>query len=630
MRTRALALLLAALALSAPAAALAQDNPRAVQARRLPPGVAERVIDFFNAPTTAHFTGEARIAAQSTVQGDVAVLDGVLTVAGRVEGDVVVVNGDVEFLEGSAVTGDVTVVGGEIRGEGRARVGGEMVAYSERLDYVRRGERIYAERDRRREAERAEARREEVEEAEEAEEEAQDEAMEAAEDAEMPSDEEWDGDEEGWTVERSGRRGRADFVVTTGNGYNRVEGLPITFGPFFETPGRNPFRLRVNGIFRTESGPGFGPEQWGFHARAEQFLGGRRELRVGGTAFHTVEPIEDWHLSKLENGLATFFLHRDYRDHYHREGGSVYFRVDPQDSPFSSTVELRLEKHRAVEAGSPWSLFDNDEPWRLQPLAAAGDLRTVAVTTRLDTRNDRVEPSTGWYVQGTVEHALRSTLGGATAALLPDDDTGGPPAVFTQPEYGQFTRGLIDIRRYNRISASSRLNLRLVAGGALDDTPLPPQRQHALGGEGSLPGFSFFSQDCGARSRVVDPGGSPDGSRFYAAYGCDRFVLAQAEYRGDLSFRVDWDDYGRRDGDEGEDEWEDDDDGFRGWDADLSWVLFADVGRGWSLDPELFDEETAADVGFGVLLGRLGIYLAVPVTDGADGVNFFIRLNPRI
>ena len=44
-----------------------------------------------------------------------------------------------------------------------------------------------------------------------------------------------------------------------------------------------------------------------------------------------------------------------------------------------------------------------------------------------------------------------------------------------------------------------------------------------------------------------------------------------------------------------------------------------------------YDEETAVDVGAGILVGDLGIYFAVPVADGRErgGVNFFIRLAPR-
>ncbi|HEX8695593.1 MAG TPA: polymer-forming cytoskeletal protein [Longimicrobium sp.] len=618
MRRHALPLLLTLLLPALPAAARAQDTiPRAEALRRLPPGIAERVVGLYNDPGTVRLTGPARIAAGSTVTGDVAVLDGSLVVAGRVRGDVVVINGDLELRDGAEVTGDVTVVGGAATGFERARVGGELLAYAERLDYVRRGERIYADvdrpdgRDAGRDAGRNAGRDEEARE---------DEARRGGD---------WEeADDDGWTIERRSRRGRADFIVATGNAYNRVEGLPITFGPVFETAGSNPFRLRIMGIFRTETGPELGPERWGFEARAEQFLGGRRAARLGGTFFRRIDPIEDWHLSDLENALSTFFLHRDYRDHYRREGGSVYARVDPAGSPLSSTLELRLEKHRPVEAGSPWSLFNNDDPWRLQPLAAGGTLNSLALTTRIDTRNDERDPSDGWLVRAEVERALEAELGGLTGVEIVPGIGDEPVEIpFIQRDYGLFTHGMIDLRRYNRISASSRLNLRLLAGGALGGAALPPQRQHALGGEGSLPGYGLFSQDCGARERRVDPRpADPNSALFFPAYGCDGFVLGQVEYRGTLSFRMDVGHWGD------DDEWDGGDDDWRRFDADFAWVLFADLGRGWTHHDEFEDTETVADVGFGLLFGRLGVYLAVPVVDvdrGGEGVNFFIRLDPR-
>ncbi|HEX2203090.1 MAG TPA: hypothetical protein VHG91_07320, partial [Longimicrobium sp.] len=429
-----------------------------------------------------------------------------------------------------------------------------------------------------------------------------------------------DGEDEVWERER---RGRADFILGTGQSYNRVEGLPITFGPIFETPGENPFRLRVAGIYRTENGPEMGPERWGFEARAEQFFGGERRFRVGGSLFHKIDPIEDWHLTEVENGLSTFFLHRDYRDHYQREGGSVYAVFSPPSSPLSGRVEWRREYNESKATGSPWSLFDNDEEWRPQPLVATGDLQSLILSGTFDTRSDRRDPASGWYVQGEVERALSADLVRQGATIVPRDPGPEPIALPLGPrEFGAFTHGLVDVRRYNRISPTSRLNLRFLAGGALDGDALPPQRQHAMGGEGSLPGYALFSQDCGARGYST----TLNDTEFFPAYGCDQFVLGQVEYRGDLSFRLDLSDWGERDG-----EWEEEggDLDERDLHADLGWVLFADIGRGWSLDGTLGDTPTRADVGAGILLGRLGVYLAAPVTSGGDGVNFFIRLSPR-
>ena len=619
---RTAALLLAALAVAAPARA--QDPlPARPGAAPLPAAVAKRVTDFVNAPGTIHLGGGARIPAERTVGGDVAVLEGALEVAGRVEGDVVVVNGDLTLSPGAAVTGSVTVVGGSVRGEQAARVGGEIVAYAGRVDYRREGGRIAGLEPR------AGGRA------------AEDDGWRVVEEDpdERPvaREDDWD-DPDGQELSLRRRDGRAEFIVATGQSYNRVEGLPITFGPVFETSGSNPFRLRVMGTYRTEESTTLDPDRWGFEARAEQFVGGHRALRVGGSVYRRVDPIEDWHLTKLENGLSTFFLHRDYRDHFEREGGSVYAMLTPPESPLSATLEVRSESHSARPAGSPWTLFDNDDPWRPQPLAATGSLTSVVLSGRMDTRNEREDPSSGWLVRAEAERAVRSTLRQQATYWVnsPMDVFPGPELV--GQEYGTFTHGFVDARRYNRIGPASRLNLRLLAGGALTGEALPPQRQHALGGEGSLPGYALFSLDCGARERRVirrTPEPSADDPEFFGAYGCDRFVLGQVEFRGDLSFRVD---LGRRDRDDaqaGEDEWGEGDLDEHDLRADFGWVLFADVGRGWTrsaaLDAFFRDEETAVDVGGGILLGPLGLYLAVPVTDvdRSGGVNFFIRLNPR-
>ncbi len=592
MRSSLIALSVLLLA-AAPAATQepAADAARADTLSRmdLPPEVAEEVIDFFNDQRTLHFSGRTRIPEERAIDGDVGVLGGPLVVAGRIEGRVVVINGDVELLPGAVVDGDLTVVGGEITGLDGARVTGEVLTYTERLRFVHRGDRI-ARRggDRRRDR---------------------------------------DAGREG-----DGASGRATFLVTSGQSYNRVEGLPVHFGPLIETSGSNPFRLRALAVYRTENGPFFRTERWGHDVSAEQFFGGRRELRVGGGVYSVVAPIEDWHLSDTENGLSTFLFHRDFRDHYERKGWNAYATLEPRGTPLSLTGGYRSERHASLAAGDPWTIFDNGDAWRPQPLVGEGRLNSIFATARIDTRNDRDEPSHGWYVQGEVEHALNDGLV-RPAALRP---TFGPLDEFTlvpvpAMPYGAFTTGLLDVRRYNRIDPDSRLNLRVVVAGSLDGSELPPQRQHALGGEGTLPGYSLLELDCGARvDRVVRPVSGadptdPDAPAFFTGYGCDRFALAQAEYRGNLSFRFNWSGRGWWDDD---DEGEEDGERYReSWDADVDWVLFADAGHGWSTREGLGDD-TGVDAGFGLLFDELGVYAAVPLRNGR-GVNLFVRLGSR-
>lgn len=578
---------LAALALAAPAAAGAQE-PGA-----LPRDLAERITEVLNDPATQRHQGGTAVEAGRTVPGDVAVLDGDLNLAGRVDGDVVVVNGDLRLVEGARVGGDVIVVGGEIQGEDNADVSGQMVVFAEPVSHCRRADRVnvsgYCGAD----------------------------ALAVAGDAPPTGDA-----AAREAAERVDRRGSADYVLTPGRSYNRVEGLPIHLGGEAETGGSNPLRVRVTGIFRTEDGPAQGAERFGYDARVEQFIGGYQALRVGMRAFSVIEPIEGWHLTDLENSLSTFVLHQDHRDHYQREGWSAYAVVTPPRSPVTLTGELLWERHASVAPGSPWALLDNDRAWRMQPLVAEGPLRAIVGTAVLDTRSEEWDPSSGWYVRAELEHTLASDL------IRPPYVTTGPggaPVVTPDNRFGEYTRGLLDLRRYNRISPSQRLNLRIAAGGSMSVFPLPPQRQHALGGPGSLPGYGLLALDCNARGYAGTRGGGR--TRFFDAYGCDRFALFQVEYRGDLSFRstpraakpaaaedqgLDWSDV-------------------RLVDAQLGWVLFVDVGAGWTSLERHHDENTAVDVGAGVLLGDLGLYVAAPVRDVYDrgGVTFFIRLAPR-
>ncbi|HYR06295.1 MAG TPA: hypothetical protein VEQ60_00910, partial [Longimicrobium sp.] len=437
-------------------------------------------------------------------------------------------------------------------------------------------------------------------------------------------------DDEGRRAEeRRKTRGTEQFIFSPGRSYNRVEGLPIHLGGELETGGSNPLRVRAMGILRTANPESsMGADTWGYDVRVEQFIGGYQALRIGARAFSVVEPIEGWHLTDLENSLSTFVLHRDYRDHYAREGWSAYAVVTPPRSPVTVTGELLWEDHRSVAPASPWALLNNDRPWRMQPLAAEGPLRALMGTAILDTRSEAWDPSSGWYVRAELEHTLGSDLVRPTYVSTQS----GAPVVVPSNRFGEYTRGLLDLRRYNRISPSQRLNLRIAVGGSMSVFPLPPQRQHALGGAGSLPGYGLLSLDCGARLYAGTRTLGRDGTRFFNGYGCDRFALFQAEYRGDFSLHLPLGGSARS----GEAEGGDEEDG-GGWaevrmfDADLNWVFFVDVGAGWTSLDNHHDEPAAVDVGAGILLGDLGVYVATPVRDVYDrgGVNFFIRLAPR-
>ncbi len=564
------------LALLAAAPALAQER---VEEADLPRSVAEEIIDFFNRPETVRFRGQSDVPAGRVIHADVAVLRGPLVVAGEIQGDLVVVNGDLQVVEGGLITGDVMVIAGEVVAEPGA-VGGQLTVYDEPLSYGRRGERItYRERP-------------------------------------------WAG----WGGRE--RRGNAYISVRTGGNYNRVEGLPVLFGPVLRSDGEDFFRADVLGVWRSESGLRLDADEMGYFIRAEQHLGPGGRVSVGGTAHSLITPIEDGGLSDTEASLATFFLRRDYRDYYEREGFSAFLRYADEDVGLRLTAEYRDEEHAYAPVGDPWALKDDDELWRPQPLVGEGRLRTVGGELVVDDRNDRDDPSDGWYLVASASVGIDGDL------ELPEYRYAepAPPTIAAQARRldTDFVAGSVDLRRYVRVGPSADFRLRGYVAGSANGRPLPPQLQQALGGEGSLPGYPLMTVDCGAREREysVFLGTEDQATRVpvYAGYGCDRVALFQAEYRGSLSFG--WDLGGDDDWDEG---W--------GWypatSINPSWSLFFDAGRGWSLSDEGSagrpgrDTDTLMDVGAGFFLGGLGFYWAWPLTGDDRNVNFFVRIEHR-
>ncbi len=555
---------------------------RRVEEVDLPRWVEDDVIEFFNDSSTLQFSGRSRIPSTRVVVGNVGALGGPFTLAGEVDGDLVVVNGDLVFEEGGIVTGDVMIVGGRVLGEELGEVGGDLRVFDEPLRYVQRGDRISAAGRRR-------------------------------------------PDDEG-SFSRGFPWGDARFTLKAGQNYNRTEGLPVIFGPSIRTSGRNPLRLYLWGVWRTETGLELGGEDFGYLLRAEQSLGGHDDLALGASGFSFVDPIEDWGISDLEASLATFILHKDFRDYYEREGWSVYARYRLPDLPLELRAEYFDEEHDFMPVSGPWSLTKNNKPWRNQPLVGEGNLQYVEGTITFDSRNRRDEPSHGWYVKASGRRGLGGDLYLPAHRVAPDPEA---PLIPRREYETDFLAGFLDIRSYNRVGPGSSLNLRGVFGGTLNDVPLPPQFQHALGGVGSLPGYSLFSADCGARAETrgfdLTQGDVTLTDPVSAGYGCDQFALFQAEFRGSLF--VDWD-FGR---DEGDDFWEEDWDWAPKVDLSPDWAAFFNLGQGWTADG-LGNTETLADVGIGLYLGDLGVYYAYPLNEDASGGrdgNFYIRLSRR-
>ncbi len=543
--------------------------------RQLPRDVADEVVRFYNAQETVRFAGQTRIPAARGVDGDVVVLGGPVTVAGRVSGSLMVVNGDLYLEPGAVVSGNVTVVGGVIEGATEAQIAGEIRSYRDPLRYRRVGPEIaYAPR------------------------------REFRPSWLRPKDDSYADN-------------RTSFDFSLGGIYNRVEGLPLLFGPDADLRIASDARLQVEarGIFRTAGDWSLSTGDFGYRTRAELVLGGRESnLGLGARAYDVVNSIEPWPLKDFEVGWSTFLFHRDYRDYYRRQGASAFATLRVSKG-FSLTAEGRSEKEASLLAREPFTLFRGDDVFRPNPAINDGHFDILSASLHFDSRNDTREPTAGFVLNGEWElgHGTDvsacSLPGVVCAALYP-----APTSSLT------YQRVFFDARSYTRLSPSGRLDLRVVGGGWAGGDPLPLQRRVALGYPDPLPGYGFRQFSCGGDGVAGTPA------------LCDRLLIGQAEFRTHLGLDIgpDW----------ASTDWTDDQtdryEPFHVSGPDL--VVFADAGNAWLVGdapgripagklPALGTFK--ADIGVGFDFGPLGLYLAKPLARGMTDVTFSVRMGRR-
>ena len=541
----------------------------------LPHAVAEDAVRRYNAPTTTRLVGRARLPHGNEWRGDVAVRNGTVVVAGRVDGTLLVINGDAILDTGAVVTGDVIVVGGTVARSPTAVVSGELRVYTAPLAYRIRGEEIaLAPPDLRRWFRRL-------------------------------------GIEKSWGTADS----RSSLTLATGGTFNRVEGLPVVFGPLFDWKLHRNVRLRVDalGVFRTAGDFTDKRSDLGYLLRTELRAGETPAYGIEFRAFDDVTPVEDWGLRAGEVGWAAFLFQRDYRDYYLSKGIAVRAFVQPERS-LRLDIDVRHDGQSTVRARDPWTVFRNDQAWRPNPPIDDGHYTTLAGTVTFDTRNDRLDPTAGWFLRARFENSRSEDV---------TPQTGVPAAVRgpipTDGSYA-FSRLFVDFRRYTRVSPSGRVNLRVFAGGWIGGDPLPLQQRLSIGGSDPLTGYGFRHSAC--NGDIIDPAFA--GTRLAA---CDRVILAQAEYRGHLSLH--WSYGSSAPEDEGAKSL------FTLQGPDL--VVLADAGQAWLVGsgPGRLPADRLptlgswlADLGLGIDWGGLGLYVAKAVTAG-EPLRFTLRLDHR-
>jgi hypothetical protein len=547
------------------------------RAASIPPNVARDIETLHNAPGSRREIASVSIAAGEVVAASLAVRNGPASIAGHIRGSVVGINANITLLPGARVDGDIIVVGGQVDGRSDAQIGGDVRVYSDVLRYRIDGDRLIVE------------------------------GIETREES----------DSDFWRRrDPAADRTRFDLLsLATARTYNRVEGLPVLLGPRLRVQrGWGSLTVEARGIVRTAE-----PVRWdrgtlGHDARVDLRFGTGAGWGFGVEHYDQVAAVEEWQMSPSEAGIGSAVLRRDFRDHYGRLGGRGTVRGFLTDD-VSLRVSVAEERWTSREARNPWTLLRSDDRWRPNPTMDEGVARLFTTGLDIDTRNQRYSPWAGWYVNAEVERGtLNAESFGARRA--------GPVLTLPVPdEAPTWTRGFLDVRRYNRLTPGAQLNVRAVVGGWMGGDALPLQRRLSVGGPATLPGFDFRRHWRGGEDRLQcsEPGGVVAG----VPAMCDRIALIQVEYQGSLGFDVA--DY--------ESTW---------IPAELdgpTWIAFANAGRGWrARDDALTSYGTQSfpafstyksDIGLGLDFGALSVAVAKSVSDAKEPVNVIVRLERR-
>ena len=234
------------------------------------------------------YTQDYELPESEKHAGPLVVSGGNLILAGKVEGTVLVLCGNVEVRETAIVEGDVVCVGGRIDRASGSRIAGDQVEASPRSLYNGQTH---------------------------------------------SSREDWNRNWRDWEDWR--RRNRYTASIRGKLHYQRVDGLFLGI----ELP-----RLYNDawglGIFGS-GGYGFSNELWQYQGGGEFYAGDEARIALGAEAHDLTVSEDDWTISEEENSLAAFFLNEDFRDYYRRAGFSVYINPNVRE-----TVDIKVVYQR--------------------------------------------------------------------------------------------------------------------------------------------------------------------------------------------------------------------------------------------------------------------------------------------
>ena len=310
------------------------------------------------------YQGNTVIQKGDTVNTNLVVKGGDLTIYGRINGDVLVVGGDLYIRDGAYIGGNIKVINGEVNKDDDAVVVGYIDKGSSKKEKAYR--------------------------------------------------------EEEKTFRRSSTKLNANWVNETTNldnfifRYNRVEGLFLGAG----SEKRYYWDDQRSYSLYGSVGYGFKSHQWrGNLGLSRQFAfddGQLFEIEVEG--HNLTDTKDDWLIGVHENTAAAILIHEDYRDYFRRDGFGANVGYAMQRDYLTGQVKAGYlsDEYRSMENQTEWSIFGGNKRFRPNPAIVDGRMRSIVSSAGLSTVTTTIYGPEGWSMLATAEVADKNFGGDFT------------------------------------------------------------------------------------------------------------------------------------------------------------------------------------------------------------------------
>lgn len=316
--------------------------------------------DLESESNTVTYSRETTVADSEVVNGNIVVKGADLTVAGKVDGDVLVVGGNLRIKNKGLITGNARVINGDIIKEEGAVIEGFEDRGGPSTAGYREPRRRFSQR---------------------------------STSFDVP-----------WLTEPSSY----ENVVFR---YNRVEGLFLGLGTEKKYYWDGFRHWNAYGSV----GYGFKAHKWrGNLGMTRQFslrnTDGYELLEIGAEGYSLTDSKDQWIIQSMENTLAALLIHEDYRDYFQREGFTAHAAYYTIQGYFKAEAKVAylVDRYDSLSNRVDWALFGGDKTFRRNPAIQPGRMRSVMASIGLNTVTKTAFGQEGWSVYGTAEFAKKS------------------------------------------------------------------------------------------------------------------------------------------------------------------------------------------------------------------------------